>query len=210
MRKDCVLLLALLHFTTPPTAATTSTSTVTPPVSAASTSPREVSPDSSYLTRPADVKVAVGEPAVFYCGVPAASPQVTLSLYGHHGNYSLTCPGGLVEDIPQALYGSCEVREGQLLAMWTFKGTSFHDNSTRVVCQRPNHPDAPAAVLYVYDDGTSYAVLIGCTIGGFFGVLLVFALSYTMLQRSETLQTWFRGSDAEDDLTTIVSDKSES
>lgn len=55
----------------------------------------------SYLTRPTDVTVAVGEPAVFRCGVPEASPNVTFTFYRSHSNYILTCPYGHVEDIPQ-------------------------------------------------------------------------------------------------------------
>lgn len=54
-----------------------------------------------YHTRPVNITVAVGEPAVFTCGVPEASPNLTFILYGSHGNYSLTCPKGHVEDIPQ-------------------------------------------------------------------------------------------------------------
>lgn len=55
----------------------------------------------SFLTHPADITVALGEPAVFRCGVPEASPNITFTFYGSHGNYSLTCPHGHVEDIPQ-------------------------------------------------------------------------------------------------------------
>lgn len=51
----------------------------------------------------------------------------------------------------------------------------------------------PRSVLFssLLDNGSSYDILIGCVIGGFFGILLVFGLSYTMLQRSETLQKCF-------------------
>ncbi|KAM9352834.1 uncharacterized protein ABDE67_005196 isoform 1-T2 [Symphorus nematophorus] len=190
-----LLLLALLQVTAPSSAQnTTSTNTPSAPNPAAL----------SYRTRPADVTVAVGEPVEFRCGVPAASPNLTLTFYGSHGNYVLSCPYGHVEDIPQALYGSCDIKEGESLAVWTLKGTSFSDNGTRVVCQQSDNPDAASAVLHVYDNGTSYATLIGCTIGGFFGILLVVALSYTLLQRSETLQKCFRGKETEDDMTTIV------
>nr|XP_040022334.1 uncharacterized protein LOC120811188 isoform X1 [Gasterosteus aculeatus aculeatus]XP_040022335.1 uncharacterized protein LOC120811188 isoform X1 [Gasterosteus aculeatus aculeatus] len=129
-----------------------------------------------FRTHPADVTVAVGEPAVFRCGVPEASPDFTFTLRGAHGNYLLTCPSGHVEDVPQALYGSCEVRNGESSAVWTLKGTSFSDNGTQVSCQQPKNPNSAAAVLHVYDNGTSHAILIGCIIGGFFGTLLVFGL----------------------------------
>lgn len=191
----CLLLLALLQITTPSSALNTTTTTTTSAPNAAAL---------GYRTRPADVTAAVGEPAVFRCGVPKASPNLTFTFYGSHGNYSLTCPSGHMEDIPQALYGSCEIKKGELLAVWTLKGTSFSDNGTRVMCQQSKNPDAPAAVLHVYDNGVSYATLVGCTIGGFFGILLVFGLSYTMLRRSETLQKCFRGKQTDDDMATIV------
>ncbi|XP_035528705.1 uncharacterized protein LOC118336212 [Morone saxatilis] len=186
----CWLLLALLQIATPSSAQDTNTTT-----SAAAL---------RYLTRPVDVRVAVGEPAVFLCGVPIASPNLTFTFYRTQKNYSLTCPYGYAEDIPQALYGSCEMKKGESLAVWTLKGTSFSDNGTRVVCQQSNNMETHAAILRVYDSGISHATLIGCTIGGFFGVVLVAGLSYTMLQRSETLQKCFRGKETEEDVVTIV------
>lgn len=188
----CLLLLAVLQVIIPSSGQDTSTASAPNPAAL------------SYLTRPANVTVAVGDPAVFQCGVPSGSPNVTFTFYGSHGNYSLTCPSGHVEDIPQALYGSCEMKDGESLAVWTIKGTSFSDNSTRVVCQQANNSDAPAAILHVYDNGLSYATLIGCLIGGFFGILLVAALFFVTLQRSETVRRCFGGKDTEDDLATIV------
>ncbi|XP_040901357.1 uncharacterized protein LOC121186639 [Toxotes jaculatrix] len=199
----CMLLLALLQITTPSSAQNITTTIV--PVTTTTTSTSAPNPAAlSYRTHPVDIIVAVGEPAVFSCGVPETFPNLTFIFYGSHGIYNLTCPYGHEEDIPQALYGSCYVKNGESLAVWTLRGTSFSDNGTRVMCQQLNNRDTPAAVLYVYDNGSSYATLIGCTIGGFFGILLVFGLSYITLQRSERFQKCFRGKD-EDDLTTIVS-----
>lgn len=178
----CLLLLAVLHITMPALA----------------------SGQLGYLTRPANVTAAVGDPAVFKCGVPDGSPNVTFTFYGSHGNYSLLCPSGHIEDIPQALYGSCAMKGGESLAVWTLKGTSLSDNGTRVVCQKAGNTDAPTAVLHVYDNGVSYATLVGCLIGAFFGTLLVAALFFVTLQRSESFRKCFRGEDVEDDLDTIV------
>ncbi|XP_029927478.1 uncharacterized protein LOC115373301 [Myripristis murdjan] len=191
----CVLMLALFQLNA---SATAQSNTSTSPLN-----PAEL----SYKTLPANITVAVGEPAVFRCGVSPAS-KVTFTLHGSHGNHSLTCPGEPVNDIPQALYGSCQVKREELQAVWTMRGTSYSDDSTRVECQQQNHPDAPAAFLHVYDNGASLAIIIGCAIGGFFGALLVFGLSYTMLQRSETLQRCFRGDESEnDDITIITKDE---
>lgn len=141
---------------------------------------------------------------MFRCGVPEASPRITFNFSGNIGNYSLKCPLGHVKDIPHALYGSCEVTTGESLAVWTLKGTSLSDNGTRVRCQQPDNPKAAAAVLFVYDSGTNKLILIGCTIGGFFGMMLVLGFVFVMMRRSETLQKCYRGADPEDDMNTIV------
>ncbi|KAK5621894.1 hypothetical protein CRENBAI_003585 [Crenichthys baileyi] len=105
---------------------------------------------SSYRTIPVDVKVGLGEPAEFRCGVSEGSQNLIFTFYSSHGNYTLTCPNGKMEDISQALYGSCEVKNGELVAIWTLKGTSYSDNNARVVCQQSNNPDECVAVLHVY------------------------------------------------------------
>lgn len=55
----------------------------------------------SYSPRPADVTVTVGTPAVFLCGVPKASPNLTFTFYGSHRNYELICPYGHMKEISQ-------------------------------------------------------------------------------------------------------------
>ncbi|XP_030013210.1 uncharacterized protein LOC115435136 [Sphaeramia orbicularis] len=200
------LLVFVLHMTfdlsaQSPSPSTTNTTTLP-------TSPPNPA-DLRYTTRPSDVVAAVGESVVFRCGVPKTSSGLSFTLYGSHRNYTLRCPGDHVEDIPQALDGSCEIKGPELLAVWTLKGASFSDNRTRVMCHQSANPDAPSAHLVVYDDGSSYSVLIGCTIGGFFGVLLVFGLWFMALQRSETLRTCFGGKETEEDLSSIVTKESQ-
>lgn len=189
------LLLTLIQIYTTTSALNTTSATITSPLNPAAL---------IYRTRPSDTTVAVGEPAVFRCGVPETSPNLTFTLYGSHGNYSLTCPQGRFENIPQALYGRCEMKSGESLAIWTIKGTSIPDNGTRVICQQSNNPEKRSAVLHVYDNGINRAILIGCVIGGFFGMVLLAFLAIVTLQRSETFQRCLRGKDADDDLDTIV------
>lgn len=74
---------------------------IPPPGQNTSTTADPQQPALGYLTRPADVTALVGHPAVFRCGVPDASPNVTFTFYGSRRNYSLFCPSGSVEDIPQ-------------------------------------------------------------------------------------------------------------
>lgn len=168
------------------------------------TTSQSPNPGLGYLTLPEDVTAALGEPAEFKCGAPKTSSGLTFTFYGSNHNYTLSCPSGHVEDIPQALEGDCEEEDGELLAVWTLKGTSFPDNGTRVVCQQRDHT-AHTARLYVYDNGSGNSLLIGLGVGACLGVLLVFGLLYLMLMRSERLRKCFRGSDnQEGDLAEIV------
>lgn len=79
------------NFTT--VVSTVETTTKTPPVP-------------GYQTIPANVTVAAGEPVEFRCGVSKAAPNLTFTLYGSHGNYSLKCPDGHIEDIPQVRHNA--------------------------------------------------------------------------------------------------------
>lgn len=194
----CWLLLALLQIAAPSSAQDVTTSSDKSTTSA--TKPKA----SGYRTLPIDVKVAVGEPAEFRCGVSEVVQNLTFTLYTSHGNYTLTCPNGKVEDIPQSLYGNCEVKKDELLAVWTLKRTSYSDNDTWVTCHESNHPEDRSASLHVYDDGVSQAVLIGCVIGAFFGVILVFGLIFLLLPRSMNLQNCLGEADTEDDTDSII------
>lgn len=156
----------------------------------------------SYLTLPKDVTAALGDPAEFQCGVPKTSPGLTFTFYGSNRNYILTCPSGHVEDILQALEGSCEEKNAELLAVWTLKVTSLPNDGTGVMCQQKGSPEAPTATLHVYNKGLGSSLMIGLLVGCFFGVLLVFGLLYLALRRSERLQRCFVGE--EDDLIEIV------
>ncbi|XP_026149752.1 uncharacterized protein LOC113122544 [Mastacembelus armatus] len=180
----CLVLLTLLQITAPSSAQSTA---------------------NSYSTRPVNVSVAAGELVMFYCGVTSASSNLTFSFHSSKGNYSLTCPNGQVDAVPQVLYGRCTMKNRELLAVWTLNGTSLSDNEAHVVCQQPNNLDAPAAVLHVYTFGSNKGILIGCTIGGFLGALVMAGIFYLVLQKNKTVQECFRGDEPEeDDMNTIV------
>lgn len=184
-----------------------SNTTAVPSASSTASSPPSVTPapSQSYLTLPSNLKVELGDPAQFWCGVPKSSKGLTFTFYGHVHNYTLSCPSGHVEDIPQALKGLCIVHSDQLLGGWLLKGTSIPDDGSRAVCQRRGYPAAPTAHLHVHNNGSGNALLIGLAVGGFFGVLTVCGLFYLMLTKSERLRICFRGKDNQpDDLIEIV------
>ncbi|CAL8288961.1 unnamed protein product [Merluccius merluccius] len=114
---------------------------------------QSTAPPPASNTLPESVRVAAGKRAEFRCGVrvlPGPPTNLTFTLYGHHGNYSLVCPGGRVEESTQALYGRCEGESAKLLlAIWTINATTSSDNGTRVMCELPGL-SATAAFLTVY------------------------------------------------------------
>lgn len=91
--------VSLTAQSTSPLTTTTTTHTVS-----TTTTSAPISPALGFRTRPANVTVPLGEPAVFFCGVPRTHPNITFTLYGSHRNYSLTCPYGRVEDITQVTW----------------------------------------------------------------------------------------------------------
>lgn len=58
---------------------------------------------------------------------------------------------------PQAVYGRCEMKNGESLATWTLLGTALPHNGTRVVCQQLSNPRALSAVLHVYGEVLKYS-----------------------------------------------------
>ncbi|XP_036798921.1 uncharacterized protein LOC110538617 [Oncorhynchus mykiss] len=163
----------------------------------------QCSAQNNYTTLPNNVSVAVGKPAAFQCGV-SPPRQLNFTLYGSHRNITLICPGDHTEYLAaQSIKGYCDNTGKELFAIWLISGTSRSDNHTRVVCESSGRPLVDG-YLWVYEDGSYFATLIGCVIGGFFGILIVFGLSYTVLRRSERFQLCFRGKDREDDVTTMV------
>lgn len=160
-----------------------------------------------YSTVPLNQTVAKGKAAIFRCGVPPTAPRLIFTIYTSQGNYTLTCPGHTVmKDLPvKALTGSCFNTVSEQTAVWSFSGTSYSDNNTRVECNQLGGL-ALEAYLTVLDDKTRFAVIIGCSIGGFFGILLVLFLSFVFVKKSETLQKCFRGKESIDDLTLVSKD----
>lgn len=207
-RKSVIFVaLAVLQITKHTSAQNATVSSNTTVTLSTSPQPPTVTSDlsKSYLVMPSNISVAVGDPVHFSCGVPKSAEGVTFMFYGSVRNYTLSCPSGHVEDIPQALVGFCIVFSDELLAAWVLKGSSIPDNGTRVVCQRKGHPPAPTAHLHVYDNGSGNALLIGLAVGGCFGVITVCGLLYLTLTRSESLQTCCRGNRRQpEDLIEIV------
>ncbi|KAK7887124.1 hypothetical protein WMY93_026745 [Mugilogobius chulae] len=115
-KSGIFVVLAILqitkHASAQNTTATPSNSTATPsnstvPPSTSSAPGPSHGPSTSYTTLPRNMTAGLGDPAEFWCGVPKNSEGVTFTFYGSTHNYTLNCPDGHIQDIPQALTGIC-------------------------------------------------------------------------------------------------------
>ncbi|KAG5271622.1 hypothetical protein AALO_G00182090 [Alosa alosa] len=165
--------------------------------------------DSIYTQRPGNITTATGEPASFHCGIPSSAGRVDFRIQGNEqgNNKTLSCPGNKTHEWPEkALKWSCTDTATEILAIWTITGTSLSDNGTMFRCTAHGQPET-VGHLSVFVNSSYFGILIGCVIGGFFGILLVFGLIYVFLQKSESFQECFRGKREEDECTIVEESK---
>ncbi|XP_063054317.1 uncharacterized protein LOC134448566 [Engraulis encrasicolus] len=168
--------------------------------------------DSTYTYKPENITSASGDSATFKCGISSSSSSssssslLVFSIQGNN-NITMSCPGNVSESWTiEALKWSCSVTDGKVLAVWTVTGTSLPDNGTVFRCQVEGQPDA-VGYLWVYVSSSYFGVLIGCVIGGFFGILIVFGLIWIFLQKSESFRECFGGKQEEDECTIVEDSK---
>lgn len=158
--------------------------------------------DSIYTKKPENITAATGDSATFPCGVKKSAGKVDFTIQGNN-NKTMSCPGNDTNVWQvESLKWSCSETTNEILATWTIIGTSLPDNGTMFRCKAQGQPEV-VGHLHVFVNSSYFGVLIGCVIGGFFGILIVFGLIYVFLQRSETFRECFRGKQ-EDDERTIV------
>ncbi|CAL8248412.1 unnamed protein product [Lota lota] len=131
---------------------------------------------------------------------------LTFTLYSPQNNYSMTCLGGQRNEnakVPPGRYrGECKDDQKDLVAVWSIVATKLSDNDIYVICQLRNQSSVAALTIY---DSNSFAIIIGCTIGGFLTTLLFFGAIFRIIRRSERLQQCFRGPvEVEDDVTMVT------
>ncbi|KAJ8287620.1 hypothetical protein COCON_G00002790 [Conger conger] len=166
-----------------------------------------VSPALSYTSIPLNVTQDSGKVANFLCGVSpeTATTRVEFTIHRRHGNYSVLCPGEPMSLPSQGLNGYCEVKGQELRAGWSIAYSSRRDSDTYVVCE-PTGLSPTYAYLTVKGNNSYFSAFIGCVVGGFLVILLIFGLAYLGMRRSESLRRCFKGQMTEDDLSTIIED----
>ncbi|KAG9283689.1 hypothetical protein AMEX_G2487 [Astyanax mexicanus] len=155
----------------------------------------EVVPSSAgnYTIIPQNVTISTGNLGTFRCGV-TQMPPINFTAQRPDRNYTLTCPGPALNFPILALSGHCTGTAPDIIATWNMANVASNVNGTVFRCQAVGLSDK-YAYLWITGSSKYYAMLFGCVMGGFFGILIIFAVSYVSLKRSERLQNCFKGQD---------------
>ncbi|KAG9335407.1 hypothetical protein JZ751_004728 [Albula glossodonta] len=159
----------------------------------------------TYTSAPHNISQESGKPVSFLCGVSpeTASLKLNFTIYSHYGNHSLFCPGGTVNLQPEGLKGHCEVKGQELRALWSIAHSMPRDDGTLVVCRSTGLPPA-YGYLTLNERDSYFATLIGCVVGGFFGILVIFGFAFLGLKRSEKCRRLLKGRSTQDDISVIA------
>ncbi|KAG1943855.1 FXYD domain-containing ion transport regulator [Pimephales promelas] len=169
------------------------------------------------IVLPQNVTSETGKTVTFECGYSDLnSEKIRFYIMGSKVNDSVSCPGDETKYLPAQLSvtpppgsysphserasntvsGSmkayCFTKSGGQVAAWEVAGTSEDDNNTVFLC-RVKGADDTIGHLYVYENDSYYAKLIGYVIGGFLAALITIIAAYVLLKRSERAQQCFRG-----------------
>ncbi|KAG7277497.1 hypothetical protein CRUP_037368 [Coryphaenoides rupestris] len=128
--------------------------------------PKHQAEGDSANTLPVNVTIHVGKRVQFLCGAPKGNP---LDFHKFEGR--------------------CVVPPGSRAA-WAVNSTDMSHNGYKFKCRLSDDRHS-VAILTVYDDASSFGIIIGCTVGGFFTTLLFFAVAFRVIKKSERLQQCF-------------------
>ncbi|CAM4704834.1 unnamed protein product [Leuciscus chuanchicus] len=145
------------------------------------------------IVRPQNVTSETGKTVTFECGYSGlGSEKIRFYIMGSKVNDSVTCPGDSTKYLPaQSMKAECRTKSGGDVAVWEVAGTSEDDNATVFLCRVSGANDT-IGNLYVYENDSYYAKLIGYVIGGFLSALITIVVAYILLKRSEKAQRCFR------------------
>ncbi|KAK6469806.1 hypothetical protein HHUSO_G32221 [Huso huso] len=161
--------------------------------------------ENSFLNSPQNMTIARGTTALFTCAVKASQTNDSLAIgfkSKSAGNYNmLKCQGGTNEvTMVSNVEGRCKKNGDTLEASWRIAIALMSDNETMVICNAPGIKNT-TAYLFVYDNNHNQTI-VGCAIGGFFGIIIVFGFTYLLLKRSERFQKCLKGKPVDDETTT--------
>ncbi|KAF4102812.1 hypothetical protein G5714_015695 [Onychostoma macrolepis] len=146
-----------------------------------------------YFIHPQNLTSETGKTVTFECGVGELNGgKIQFYIMGSKVNDSVSCPGGKTKYLPaQSMKAYCYTKSNGDVAAWEVAGTSEDDNGTIFLC-KVSGADETIGHLYVYENDSYYAKLIGYVIGGFLAALITIVVVYVLLKRSEKVQHCFR------------------
>ncbi|KAG7318021.1 hypothetical protein KOW79_019056 [Hemibagrus wyckioides] len=153
----------------------------------------------SYSNYPINTTVNMGKSATFTCTVTPNNMTLNFTVRLPQNSYVLQCPGKGIKYPSMGLYGNCEVTGSQVTGTWQMSNIGNDVNGTAFTCVGS---DLSPITGYLWITGASsyYLMLFGCVMGGFFGILIIFGVTYVSLKRSEKLQECFKGKDEDEDV----------
>ncbi|KAK2903541.1 hypothetical protein Q8A67_008254 [Cirrhinus molitorella] len=147
----------------------------------------------NHFLVPQNLTSETGKTVTFECGVSGLSGEkIRFYIMGPKVNDSVSCPGDKTKYLPaQSMKAYCYTKSSGDVAAWEVAGTSEDDNGTIFLCKVTGGDDK-VGHLYVYENDSYYAKLIGYVIGGFLAALITIVVAYVLLKRSEKVQHCFR------------------
>ncbi|XP_052434032.1 uncharacterized protein LOC127974645 [Carassius gibelio] len=147
----------------------------------------------NHFIVPQNLTSETGKTVTFECGVIGLNgAKIRFYIMGPKVNDSVSCPGDKTKYLPaQSMKAYCKSKSTGEVAAWEVAGTSMDDNSTIFLC-KVDTLDDKIGHLYVYENDSYYAKLIGYVIGGFLAALITIIVAYVLLKRSEKVQHCFR------------------
>ncbi|TSK20090.1 hypothetical protein Baya_1638 [Bagarius yarrelli] len=152
----------------------------------------------AYTNTPVNTTVNMGKSATFTCTVTPNNMTINFTARLPYNKYELRCPGQSIKFPSMGLYGNCEVTPTQVTGTWQMLNIGNEVNNSAFICTGTGLPEH-VGFLWIAGASKYYLMLFGCVMGGFFGILIIFVVTYVSLKKSEKLQECFKGKGEDDE-----------
>ncbi|KAF7692061.1 hypothetical protein HF521_011028 [Silurus meridionalis] len=152
----------------------------------------------NYSMVPVNTTVYMGKSTTFTCSIVPGNGMLNFTARLPLNSYTLQCPGKNLNFPSMSLYGSCDNKPNQNTASWQMSNIGSDVNGSAFICSGDGL-DVQVGYLWITGASKYYLMLFGCVMGGFFGILIIFGVTYVSLKRSERLQECFKGKPEEED-----------
>ncbi|KAM9436669.1 uncharacterized protein Hap1MRO34_001064 [Clarias gariepinus] len=151
----------------------------------------------NYVSYPTNTTVNMGKSTTFTCAVQPGNTTMNFTARLPLNTYTLQCPGSNINLPSMSLYGTCDYSATQITATWKMSNIATDVNGTTFTCS-PGGLPVQTGYLWITGASQYFLMLFGCVMGGFFGILIVFSVTYVSMKRSEKFQECFKGKPEDD------------